>query len=41
MPVLSHAKERGRDAVCQSNLHQLGVALQIYIDENNNHLPVM
>jgi len=41
LPVLSRAKERGRTAVCQSNLHQLGVALQIYVDQNNNHLPVM
>jgi prepilin-type N-terminal cleavage/methylation domain-containing protein len=41
LPVLSRAKERGRTAVCLSNLHQLGIALQIYVDENRNHLPVM
>jgi prepilin-type N-terminal cleavage/methylation domain-containing protein len=41
MPVLSRGKERGRTAVCLSNLHQIGVALQIYIDQNDNHLPFM
>jgi prepilin-type N-terminal cleavage/methylation domain-containing protein len=41
LPALAHAKERGRTAACLGNLHQLGLALQIYIDENNNHLPVM
>jgi prepilin-type N-terminal cleavage/methylation domain-containing protein len=41
LPTLSRAKERGRTAACLSNLHQIGVALQIYVDENHNHLPVM
>jgi prepilin-type N-terminal cleavage/methylation domain-containing protein len=41
LPVLSRTKERGRTAACLSSLHQLGIALQVYIDENNNHLPVM
>ena len=41
LPVLSKAKEAGRSAVCISNLHQIGIALQIYVDGNNNRLPVM
>ena len=41
MPVLSRAKEHGRSAACLSNLHQLGVALQVYIGENNDRLPFM
>jgi len=41
MPVLSRGKERGRTTACLSNLHQIGVALQIYIDENNGRLPFM
>jgi prepilin-type N-terminal cleavage/methylation domain-containing protein len=41
LPALAHGKERGRTAACLSNLHQMGVALQVYIDENNNHLPYM
>ena len=41
LPVLSKAKEAGRSAVCISNLHQIGIALQVYVDGNNNRLPVM
>jgi prepilin-type N-terminal cleavage/methylation domain-containing protein len=41
LPALAHGKERGRTAACLANLHQMGVALQVYIDENNNHLPFM
>jgi prepilin-type N-terminal cleavage/methylation domain-containing protein len=41
LPTLSRAKERGRTAACLNNLHQIGIALQLYVDENNNHLPVM
>jgi len=41
LPALARGKEKGRTAACLSNLHQLGVALQVYIDENNNRLPYM
>ncbi|HEV2694538.1 MAG TPA: prepilin-type N-terminal cleavage/methylation domain-containing protein [Verrucomicrobiae bacterium] len=41
LPALSKAKERGRTASCLSNLHQIGIALQLYVDENHNHLPYM
>jgi prepilin-type N-terminal cleavage/methylation domain-containing protein len=41
LPVLSKASEHGRSIACRSNLHQMGVALEVYIVENNNHLPVM
>ena len=41
LPVLSRAKESGRSTACISNLHQVGLALQIYVDGNNNRLPVM
>src|ERR1700761_4094820 len=41
LPALAHAKEKGRTAACMSNLHQMGVALEAYIDENNDHLPYM
>jgi prepilin-type N-terminal cleavage/methylation domain-containing protein/prepilin-type processing-associated H-X9-DG protein len=40
-PVLSKAKEAGRATACLSNLHQIGLALQIYVSENNNRLPIM
>ena len=41
LPVVSRAKERGRTTECISNLHQVGIALQLYIDDNNHCLPVM
>ena len=41
LPALSKAKETGRGTVCLSNLHQIGIALQVYVQDNNNRLPVM
>ena len=41
LPALSRAKESGRATVCLSNLHQIGIALQVYVGDNNNRLPSM
>ena len=41
MPALGKAKEAGRSTVCISNLRQIGIALQVYVDGNNNLLPIM
>ena len=41
LPVISKAKEAGRATACLSNLRQIGIALQLYTQDNNNHLPVM
>jgi len=41
LPVLSRGKESGRVAACQGNLHQIGVALTVYVDENQNLMPTM
>ena len=41
LPVLSKGKEAGRSTACISNLHQIGLALQMYVDGNQNQLPVM
>jgi len=41
LPVLGRAKEEARATVCLGNLHQIGLALQIYVQENNNQMPVM
>ena len=41
LPVFSRAKEAGRSTACLSNLHQLGVALQLYVQDNRNRMPVM
>jgi len=40
-PVLSKAKESGKATVCIGNLRQIGVAIQLYVQENNNRLPFM
>src|SRR6516225_2787019 len=41
LPGVNRAKEAGRGAACMSNLRQIGVALQLYIQENRNRLPRM
>jgi prepilin-type N-terminal cleavage/methylation domain-containing protein/prepilin-type processing-associated H-X9-DG protein len=41
LPVLGRAKESARATACLSNLHQVGIALQIYVSDNNNKMPVM
>lgn len=41
LPTLSRAKEAARSTACISNLRQIGIALQIYAQENRNRLPVM
>jgi len=41
LPAVSRAKESGRGAACISNLRQIGVALQLYVDENHQRLPTM
>ena len=39
LPALSKARERGRRAVCISNLHQIGLATAIYVSDYNQFLP--
>ena len=41
MPALGKAKERAKGTACIGNLRQIGVALQLYVDGNNNRLPIM
>ncbi len=41
LPAVNRAKEAGRGAACMSNLRQVGIALQLYVQENNNRLPFM
>ena len=41
LPTLGRAKEAGRATACLSNLRQVGIALQIYVDSNNQRLPMM
>jgi prepilin-type N-terminal cleavage/methylation domain-containing protein/prepilin-type processing-associated H-X9-DG protein len=41
LPAFGRAKESGRGTVCLSNLHQIGIALQLYVQDNANRLPLM
>src|SRR5512143_2894546 len=41
LPALSRARESGRATACLSNLHQIGLALQLYTQDHNNRLPEM
>lgn len=39
MPVFSRARAKARRSSCQSNLHQLGVAFKMYIDDYDEFMP--
>ena len=39
MPALSRAKRQAQSAGCLNNLHQVGVALLLYVQDNASHLP--
>jgi type II secretory pathway pseudopilin PulG len=41
LPVFSRGKEAARATACLNNLHQIGLALQVYVQDNNNRLPSM
>ena len=39
-PVFASVRERGRRTVCQSNLKQIAIAMQQYVQDNNGTYPV-
>jgi prepilin-type N-terminal cleavage/methylation domain-containing protein len=39
LPALSKAKQRAQAVACLSNLKQVGVSLQMYVDDNSQRLP--
>jgi prepilin-type N-terminal cleavage/methylation domain-containing protein len=39
LPALARAKRSARSVACLSNLHQIGLALDLYVQENNDRLP--
>jgi prepilin-type N-terminal cleavage/methylation domain-containing protein/prepilin-type processing-associated H-X9-DG protein len=41
LPALGRTKEEGRATACLSNLHQMGIALELYVQDNANRLPIM
>src|ERR1041384_980960 len=40
LPALAKAKERAHTISCVNNLKQLGLAMQMYGDDNNDKLPL-
>jgi len=40
LPVLAKAKEKARQISCISNLKQMGIALTMYVDDNNGFWPI-
>ncbi len=40
MPALSKARGAAQSIACVNNLHQIGIQLNIYVQENHNRLPV-
>ena len=40
-PAVGRAKESSKATACISNLRQIGIAIQLYVQENNNRLPFM
>lgn len=40
LPTLGRARAKARQSACVSNLHQLGLAVNLYADDYRHHLPV-
>ncbi len=40
LPALGRAKHAARATACLNNLHQIGIALELYVQENDHRLPV-
>jgi prepilin-type N-terminal cleavage/methylation domain-containing protein len=40
LPVLGRGKRTARAVACLSNLHQIGIAIELYIQDNDHRLPV-
>lgn len=39
LPALGKAKSQAQRSVCLSNLHQIGIATALYLDDNHNRMP--
>jgi prepilin-type N-terminal cleavage/methylation domain-containing protein len=39
LPALSRAREKSRQVACLSNLHQIGLAIRMYSNDNRDHYP--
>ncbi|PAW80549.1 MAG: hypothetical protein B9S33_18220 [Pedosphaera sp. Tous-C6FEB] len=40
LPALAKAKLKGKQAVCTSNVKQLGIAFRVYTDDHNGYFPI-
>jgi len=40
LPALNSARERARRLACCNNLRQIGIAVRVYADDNDDYLPV-
>ncbi len=40
LPALNTAREQARKVICGSNLKQIGLAVKMYANDNNDYLPV-
>jgi prepilin-type N-terminal cleavage/methylation domain-containing protein/prepilin-type processing-associated H-X9-DG protein len=40
LPALANAREKARSASCVNNLKQIGVAVYMYLDDNNDCFPI-
>ncbi len=40
LPALSMAKNHARSTTCENHLHQMGLALQMYVNEDGNRYPL-
>src|ERR1700752_3240296 len=41
LPALSQARAKALSIKCRSNLHQVGLALRLYVDDNYHRYPVL
>ncbi len=39
LPALARAKDAGKRAVCTSNVKQLAIAMQMYLNDNDDYFP--
>jgi len=39
LPALSRAKAQANSSACKNHLHQMGLALKMYVDDNNRNYP--
>ena len=39
LPALAQAREKARQAVCKNNLKQMGLAVFLYMQENDDYIP--